>query len=400
MNKNSVEFFNGYWGKTETYPVISNENTIIENSIFEGKDSIGFSSDIIRAQPLFYGLINNEWFITDNLSAYQKKNESFDIDQTNLEQYIASGFVYGNGTIYKDVYALQAGEVITIKGNEIHSQRYFEFKPKETLAIFSDINFFTKALDQVFLSVFKRMLEQTPEVNRWIIPLSGGHDSRIIVNYLHRLDVKNVVCFSYGTPGNEQSEISKKVAETLGYEWHFVEYTEQKWQALHENGKIDAYIEYAFNGVSTPHLQDFLAVYELKEKGLLQEGDVFVPGHTLDFVSGGHLNDLDLSCKTKKDAVKRVFLRHSRIRDFSPAPVRTIEGIFENARIKPNQFQEYFNWQERQAKFIVNSIRAYEFFGYEACPSGTGSWLISGLQYPPKCEKAARLFLKQKKTGF
>src|SRR5690606_29501774 len=28
-------------------------------------------------------------------------------------------------------------------------------------------------------------------------------------------------------------------------------------------------------------------------------------------------------------------------------------------------FQEYINWQERQAKFISNSCRVYEFFGFE-----------------------------------
>jgi len=30
------------------------------------------------------------------------------------------------------------------------------------------------------------MIRQTPHINRWLVPLSGGHDSRIIVNTLFK----------------------------------------------------------------------------------------------------------------------------------------------------------------------------------------------------------------------
>src|SRR5690554_5486680 len=76
---------------------------------FEGKSII--ASDIIRSRPIFYGFTNNKLFITDSVKEFQSEYGKFEIDDNNLEQYIASGFVYGNGTIYKDVYAVQPGEI-------------------------------------------------------------------------------------------------------------------------------------------------------------------------------------------------------------------------------------------------------------------------------------------------
>jgi asparagine synthase (glutamine-hydrolysing) len=323
------------------------------------------TADIIRTMPVFYGFIDNDFFIASNLYEYQRQNNPLPIDNDQLEEYIASGFVYGNGTIYKNIYAIQAAELITIKGHEITSERYFAFKPAEKRASFENIKDFTKAFDKVMLSVFARMIDQTPKVNRWVVPLSGGHDSRMIVNYLYRLGIKNVVCFSYGMIDNEQSALSRQVAEALGFEWHFVEYTEEKWQKLHESGIIDEFIWYSFNGVSIPHLQDFLAVYELKEKKIIRQNDVFTPGHAFDFLVGSNLEQSDIACENKTEAVERTFRMHSTVTDSTHSPVRTIEDIYEKAKVVPSHFQEYFNWQEKRAKFLVNTARGYEYFGFE-----------------------------------
>jgi asparagine synthase (glutamine-hydrolysing) len=334
--------------------------------IFKSGNYCFIAGDIIRSIPIFYGFIKNRLIITDNLDEYQKHFNPFSIDNDKLEEFIASGFVYGNGTIFKNVYTLQAGEIVTIKDDEITASRYFEFKPAEKQITFADSTEFALTLDKVLISTFSRMIEQTPDVNHWIIPLSGGHDSRIIVNYLNKLGIRNVICFSYGIQGNEQSEYSRQVAEALDFEWHFVEYSEQKWQNLHDTGITEKYINFAFNGVSTPHLQDFLAVYELIERGIINKGDVFVPGHTFDFLVGSNLQESDFLCLNETMAVERAFRMHSRIQKWSRSPVRTIEDIYDKAQVDPVHFQEYFNWQEKRAKFMVNSIKGYEFLGFEA----------------------------------
>ncbi|MCD4731704.1 MAG: hypothetical protein K8R74_13950 [Bacteroidales bacterium] len=215
------------------------------------------AGDIVRSYPLFYGFHNDCIFVTDNLKEYQKENGLLDIDNKKLDEFINTGLVFRNQTVYKDVYGLQAGEVVTIRNMEISSKRYFSFGLSSGPIQKGNLIDLVAGFDEALQFVFSRLIKQNKTVNRWVIPLSGGHDSRLVVNYLYRLGVKNVLCFTYGTPDNEQAQISKQVADAAGYEWHFVEYTEQKWNALHESGEFEDYIRFAFNGVSTPHLQDF-----------------------------------------------------------------------------------------------------------------------------------------------
>lgn len=357
-------------------------------------------SDIIRSHPVCYGFYNDSLFLTDNLHEFLKLTGPFPIDNDKLEEYISSGFVYGNGTIFKNILAIQAGEIVTIKGVKVSSQRYFEFKPISTQAHFANFAEFTSTLDKIFSSVFIRLIHQNPKVKRWIVPLSGGHDSRCIVNYLFRLGLKNVICFSYGIPGNEQSRISKEVAETLNFEWHFVEYTDQKWYKLHESGLMDEFIDYAFNGVSIPHFQDFLAIYELKEKGILKEGDVIIPGHTFDFIAGSNLQQADLKCINKRMALTRTSQMHTRINDYLSAPARNIENIYETSNVDPGHFQEYFNWQEKRAKFMVNSLRTYEFFNFESrLPFWDKELVDFWLTIPDNERMERKIFFEAEKMG-
>jgi asparagine synthase (glutamine-hydrolysing) len=357
-------------------------------------------SDIIRCYPLFYSFLGDKLIITNNLFKYQQKYGISSLDYEKIEEYVVSGFVYGNSTIYKNTYAIQAGEIVFINDQSYRSIRYFRFKPTTKIWSFNSINEFTQALDKCLLSVFVRMIKTTPSVNRWLVPLSGGHDSRVIVNYLYRLGVRNVICFSYGTAGNEQSKLSKMVSESLGFEWHFVEYTSDKWLTLYKIGILDEYIDYAFNGVSTPHLQDFLAVYELKKNGVLKNGDVFVPGHTFDFLVGSNLSQLDLLCESKTMAVQRTLLMHSKATDLSGITASSIEAIYDYALSDPKHFQEYFNWQEQRSKFLVNAVRGYEFHNFKfRLPFWDKEIVDFWMSIPDDQRMERKVFLNAEKNG-
>lgn len=356
-------------------------------------------SDIIRSIPVFYGKKNGHLFLANNLDIYQKKRGELTVDYTKTEEFMASGFVYGPNTLYKNVWGTQAGECVIISKSDIQSFRYFEFVPFENVYRHKNITDFTKALDKILLSVFSKMISETPNVNRWIVPLSGGHDSRLTINYLYRLGVKNVLCYTYGTSNNEQSRISKQVANSLGYRWCFVEYNEKKWLNLHHKGSISDFLSYSFNGVSTPHLQDFLAVSELVENKIIQKGDVFVKSHG-DFIAGNHLSSEDLNLTTAKDAEKRVLSRHSVAKKNARNIESSLGDVFSFAKVKPWHYQEYFNWQERQAKYIVNSIQVYGFWGFECKlpfweKEHVDFWL--GVPAEERCRRT--IFMKAEKHG-
>lgn len=85
--------------------------------------------DIIRSNPLFYGFHNNSLFITNNLHEFQKMNDPFPVDGEKLEEFMFSGFVLGNHTIYRDVFATQAGEIVIITNNQVNSKGTFPTIP-------------------------------------------------------------------------------------------------------------------------------------------------------------------------------------------------------------------------------------------------------------------------------
>ena len=321
-------------------------------------------------------------------------------DPAKLEEFIACGLVLGNKTVYKNVIALQSGEGVTIVGKEIISKRYFEFKPAENPETYKNLTEFSNEFDKVLLSAFTRMIDQNPNVNRWVVPLSGGHDSRLILNYLYRLGQSNVICFTYGKPDNEQARISKMVAVALGYEWHFIEYTSDKWHSLHNNNILHKYISYSFNGVSTPHIQDLLAVSELKEKGIVKSGDIFLPGHTC--ISSRFLES-NLNYKSKNDLFDDIYkldLTSSPEKHINDRVIAILDELYHKPGIKPEIFRPLIHWQEPHSKYIINSIKVYSYFGFRTwLPLWDKALTNFWLSFPYSEQRDRRVFYQSEKKG-
>ena len=292
-------------------------------------------------------------------------------NEENGAEFLVTGYVIGPDTLFDGISQLQVGEYLVYDKRDGSLITHFYHR-------FWHGNFFSYSeedlldrLDEIFVRVFQRLIEST-KGRQIVVPLSGGLDSRIIVAMLKRLGVEDVICFTYGKKGNREAEISRQVAEALGYQWYFIEYTNEKWYACAHTDDMKAYYSYAGNLVSVPHIQDFLAVKELKEEGKIPENAVFVPGHTGDMISGGHipqdygqLQDYTLE-KFQEDNLKKhyspeVDARTCPISGADPEKCRDIS--VHNNESCANAI-ELFDFNGRQAKFIVNSVRVYEFFGY------------------------------------
>lgn len=327
--------------------------------------------DRMRMFPILYFIKNEKIVITDNINSYRKECDTlFTFNPITLEQYFFSDYVFGPFTIFKDVYSIQSGEFISISHDDfsILRNQYFKWEPKIQEDDF-DRNYQDEAKqqDEIFQSVFKRMLNSAQQVNNWIVPLSGGYDSRTIVNYLHKLGVYNVICFSYGIENNIQSEISQRVADALGYKWYFIDYS--VWiNKIKNTGLINDFLLQAFNGTSVAHLQDFTAVYALKEMGVLQNGDIFVPGHALEVLAGNHLDQRMKLCNDTKSALSIIKRHYSSFGYADKKRINVhnhVETIINNYGVNSDQLAEIFDWKERQTKYIAYSVKVYEFFGYD-----------------------------------
>lgn len=337
------------------YTIIINEN----NKIF-------LISDLLRTTPIFYSL--EEEIVTDDIYIFKNLN----LNNANVELFLLSGFVQGQETLFYNINQIEAAEIIILKDNIVEKKKYFQLNYKKFLkrTLQEKINI----LDELHIKVFKRLIE-TLNARRVVIPLSGGQDSRLVAVMLKRLNYKNVICFSYGKFENIEAKISKEIAAYLGYKWYFVEY-DREFEKILEDKEYLKYKEFAGQGVSLPHIQDFYAVKKLQEKNILKENDIFIPGHSYDFLTGSHLLEdfFDRKYKfTKENLVIELIKKHYTLWPNKKSLEKIKEKILRNY-IKNNLIEEKyyfieildnFNMNERQAKFIVNSVKVYEYFGYE-----------------------------------
>jgi len=333
------------------------------------KDSIKVCADKMRCYPVIYFKYNDTTYITDDIDAFLQKYPSIRliVNENNIEQYLCTDFIFGPNTLFKNVFSLQAGEIVEITSNKYNRHQYFQWSPIMKVANHRDIYKESSLLDTIFISVIHRMINSAPKVHNWIIPLSGGHDSRMIVNYLYKLGVKNVICYSFGVKNNWQSIISERVAKALGYEWFFIEHSQEILSEIQKSQVIDNYRKYAFNGTSVPHLQDFIAIYMLKKKEIIKSGDIIVPGHTLNFIAGDQLKMGMEVCDSINSTIPYIKIHFSQF-GYAPKSVNVLNlvlSIIKNYNVDVNQIPEYFNWQEVHTKYIANWVKCYEYFGFE-----------------------------------
>lgn len=330
-----------------------------------------FAADKMRTIPLLYFKEENNFVITDDIIKYRKeKNKNFVLNENTCEQFLLTSYVFGPYTIFNDVYSIQSGEFIEIDNHKqtFTTKQYFRWEPKMNNDLSRNLKVEAEKQDLIFKSVFLRMINSVPDINNWIVPLSGGYDSRVIINYLYELGVKNVICYSFGVKNNIESTISQEIAEKLGYRWYFIDNPLEWIIKIQQTNDLKDYLDYAFNGTSTSSIGDFVTVYALKELGIIKKGDVFVPGHALDFLAGNHFDVAMTSCSSVT-AVLQIIKKHFSgfaYHTKSRTQVNNLaKSIIANYNLSPQQIAESFNWQERQTKFIAHSVKCYEYFGFD-----------------------------------
>lgn len=355
------------------YQINGNYSLVIETS-----KELFVIVDRVRSIPLFYQIKQSTLIITDILGQNQSYNHQH-LDEMSLVEFFLTGFTSGSNTIYKEIFQIEPGQYLHFNklSGKVTLHTYYRYLHRDNFE--NSESTLLEQLDTIFIHVFQRLIATTSAQGRTIVvPLSGGLDSRIIVTFLKRLGVKNVICFSFGKKGNLEAEISKSVANSLGYPWYFIEYTKDTVQFMRDE-RTKGYLQYIHNGVSSPFRSYLYAVYQLKQRGIISEDAVFVPGHTGDMISGKQIplsyqnNEMNYD---KEKAVKDILNKHYSL---WPAYTKIPElAEYVHNRVL-NQISsltiidastcasaiEYFNFKERQAKIIVNTVRYFEYFGYE-----------------------------------
>lgn len=342
------------------------------------------AADRTRSVPLFWGRKGSGWWLSDDAYAVVGDETGPEVlDPRAVDEFLITSYVTGRRTLHPRVSQLQAGECAAFEAGravpDLH--RYYRFGVaaqcvSRTVAQLED------ELERLTVAAVERMLEVAGE-RILAIPLSGGRDSRLLALTLARMGhAARVVTFSYGKPGNAESVVSQQVAGALGLRWHFVPYDERAWRAWFASDEMRAFLHMADGLCSVPHIMDWPAVRELTRQGVLPPGrTLVVPGHSADLPAGSrslYVPDIyQDGCRDLELLVAAVINYHYCLYDWSHRRAELLpgfrQGIVEvveglgglDALDAVARAFESWDWQERQARLIVNAVRVYEFFGHD-----------------------------------
>lgn len=343
--------------------------------IIQSENSIYASVDHIRSNPLFYALIDDTLYLSDSAEWIRKELKIEEMDSLFKQEFLHTGFVTGSDTLYAEIKQLRAGESLKFENGKLELIRHYEYVHHEPQVYSEEL--LSKELYNALKKSFNNLVNYA-NGRQIVIPLSGGYDSRLVAIMLKEIGYENIVTFTYGIKDNKEAQYSKIVADALGLDWFFVEYTPELWQKAWASSARYEYQVMASNGVSLPHVQDWLAVKLIREQKLVDDDAIFVPGHGGDFLAGCDIPTFVFEKEityTKNELLNEILAYYYTL---SPIENNTDRNHFTQriANICPinlerlsaidyaDQYEKWV-WQEQESKFICNSVRVYEFFNYD-----------------------------------
>lgn len=332
--------------------------------------------DRVRSVPLFYKA-------GDSSSPFRVGESARELGDGRLVtasslavlDFALCGYVTGQETLYEGVRGVQAGELAWLPDQgRPETQRYYRFLHRESAV--SDERELFPLLDAAYREAFG-LLASDLAGRQLLVPLSGGMDSRLVLAGLVEAGLDNILCFSYGPPNSWEVATARAVAKRAAAPWRHVPFSRGAWRAAYASEAWERAESFAWQGVSLFNPAEWLAIPILQSQGLLEPGAVFLPGHTGDFISGGHIpkflakapeaseSEIIYALLDKHHGLWRPYDQDPALKELIFDRVRNrVDGLSWDGAVAGANAFECWEWQERQAKFIVNSVRGIEAHGY------------------------------------
>lgn len=320
-----------------------------------------------RLYPLFYRFVNNDWHITDNPAMLHQKADV--VSPAACRQYLYTGAPLAGNTL---VEGLKQGKPASITLFENQHVTEISFSPygapiatplvTKTLA--------NTAFEKVLNTVFKRVINSV-ENRQVVVPLSGGYDSRLVLAMLHKMGVKNILCYTVGKHNPSEQGIAKQVAAALQVPLYHIDYRDAQYRMQQfKSAEFARFVDTIGADGNFMWLFEYNAILWLKQQGILQENAVFIPGHVGDFYAGSHLRKLGIKEKESLQGIGRKLVLHAFEYGkpcWNTAFCADIKKALQNLPHHQSSWlvAMQFIAENRLAHQILNSARVYEFLGYK-----------------------------------
>lgn len=191
-------------------------------------DLLYLSRDKFGEKPLYYGLINGDFYFSSDLKSLIVNNKNLELDLQSIDNFLMYSYIPSPKSILKNIYKLQSGcylelnvqEFIKHNKNFYNISRWFDISFEAQNSKINQINDFNSCRnlveEKVFTSVEKQLIADVP-VGCF---LSGGTDSTLIAIALKNVSKKKVETFSIGFENEDYDESKKslKISKMLGLE--------------------------------------------------------------------------------------------------------------------------------------------------------------------------------------
>jgi asparagine synthase (glutamine-hydrolysing) len=321
--------------------------------IVVSESKITLFSDVGRTYPVFYRRISEDQFsISDNVNALLEVDDLFDPIQ--VDDFLSCGYCLKDKTLFRGIFQIESSQIIELSSSTgVLKEFYFTY---ENADLFNENRVYLENMYAQIIEQITRDLKLRTNTSQVVVPLSGGYDSRFLLTLLLDAGIKNIVCYTYGSKSSYEVYTAKKICQRLNIKLHFIDYDRKFISDSLDRNEFINYEYFAGNYCSLPHVQDFLAVKFLKESNLISDNAIFMPGIAGDVYAGSQIpNGYSVVSKYDEYDLKNQFLNF---------PGHPYKSDLEFKKMNHTSIEQ-FTVSEKVPKFVVNSVRIYEYFNYE-----------------------------------
>jgi len=339
-------------------------------------EKIFAATDQIRSIPVYYYYEDSTFHISNSARTLRSITNTHEVHLDSLEEYLLSGYVHQDRTLYKSLMAASAGQLLDFdrQNSELSINQYFTYLPSssECSSIDSAIHKFGTTLDEIFSDLVTTMKDRPV----WV-PLSGGLDSRLVLCKLIEHGCKHVTAFTYGHKFSHEMKMARHISELLDVHWIGLPSTSRNLTTLYRSSIRNEYADYSDGLHMTPVLLDFEGLYKIKKRRLVDSDAIIINGYSGDFLFGGHIPETLAFSPSLNNIVKHLVDKncsHISTPNIKSPKSRVFNNILTqlsdlnydySAATLSCSLYEHWDWKERQPKAVVNGQRLYEFFGLE-----------------------------------
>ena len=333
-------------------------------------------TDHICSYPISYTLQQeNLIFFSNDISLHQ--SGSLELSLENLCVFQAAGYTIGSDTLYSNATRIEPGTcVYGTLGSSFNSE----------VRLFATCNSFPSSLTrrkvmesemlEATISAFERSL-QGCDKRPIAIPLSAGFDSRLILSLAKLVGRDQIITYSYGSTGNYEAAIAKKLANHCGVPWYFVKTSPAIFREYTQTQEFLSYRASVSDGISIPIYHDLYVTKCLLEQGVIDQNCIIINGNSGDYISGGHIPKSILN-NENISAHEFAFLFREKHFNLWPSYndnknddlilsriISNINDLREQGESDNAQIWEKLEFDNRQIKNVVKRQKIYDWFDLE-----------------------------------